>query len=93
MYGEMSYLSSRTPIIRAIKPAKKSADKVFVKGRKNIVVKKMPTKKGIPPPRGVIVLWIIPGCLRVFGLSNSPIFLIKTKDIGCNDYRYEKRNY
>lgn len=81
-YGEISFLSSTTPTIRAIKAAIKSEAVVMVCVIKNNEVKKIPRKRGIPPPRGTGFLCIIAGCLCFFGSSNRPIFLIRTRDNG-----------
>ena len=91
-YGEISYLSSIMPTTRAIKDATKSAITIFVKGKKNIPVSKMPIKRGIPPPLGMGFEWITPGCLWRFGSSRSPSLLIKLIDIKVNIVVERKEN-
>ena len=77
MYGEISYLSSKTPTTRDRNDAKKIDRKMGEKGRKNKLVIKTPKNKGIPPPRGIGFECSIAGCLCIFGSSYNFAFLIQ----------------
>ena len=76
MYRETSYLSSNVPTISARKLAKKIAQTRGVWGRRKIPGRKIPRKRGMPPPRGIGLVWSIAGCLCMVGSSTSPSFLI-----------------
>lgn len=63
MYGEISYLSSRTPITRDKNDAKKTPTTAGVMRSKKMPGKKRAKNKGIPPPLGIGLVCKIAGCL------------------------------
>lgn len=75
IYGEISYLSSRRPIASEIKLARKIRIVSLEIGRKTKLATKTPTKIGRPPPLGIGLLWIIPGCF-LLGSSMRLNFLM-----------------